>query len=151
MPLREGTPNPHRAETRPLAFTRAEEANWARGRDLNPRPPGYEPGKLPDCSTPLHASHITWDGLQRPASTCREGTPANDHRNHLRGQGGAFTTPFVCKLTPDTYQRLRRVAAAGDVSAAALVRVLIEEGLDRFERQPDHIQPMHKLLLGVKA
>ncbi len=23
-----------------------------RGRDLNPRPPGYEPGELPDCSTP---------------------------------------------------------------------------------------------------
>jgi hypothetical protein len=21
------------------------------GRDLNPRPPGYEPGELPDCST----------------------------------------------------------------------------------------------------
>ena len=24
--------------------------SW-RGRDLNPRPPGYEPGELPDCST----------------------------------------------------------------------------------------------------
>ena len=27
------------------------------GRDLNPRPPGYEPGELPDCSTlPPHDS-----------------------------------------------------------------------------------------------
>ena len=25
---------------------------WWRGRDLNPRPLGYEPNELPDCSTP---------------------------------------------------------------------------------------------------
>ena len=28
--------------------------NWLRGRDLNPRPLGYEPNELPDCSTPRH-------------------------------------------------------------------------------------------------
>src|SRR5438105_6645473 len=26
--------------------------NWLRGRDLNPRPSGYEPDELPGCSTP---------------------------------------------------------------------------------------------------
>jgi hypothetical protein len=25
---------------------------WLRGRDLNPRPLGYEPNELPGCSTP---------------------------------------------------------------------------------------------------
>src|SRR6187549_915681 len=28
--------------------------DWLRGRDLNPRPLGYEPNELPDCSTPRH-------------------------------------------------------------------------------------------------
>jgi hypothetical protein len=29
---------------------------WLRGRDLNPRPLGYEPNELPDCSTPRQFS-----------------------------------------------------------------------------------------------
>ena len=28
------------------------QRRWLRGRDLNPRPLGYEPNELPDCSTP---------------------------------------------------------------------------------------------------
>ena len=30
----------------------AARRNWLRGRDLNPRPSGYEPDELPGCSTP---------------------------------------------------------------------------------------------------
>ena len=28
--------------------------DWVQGRDLNPRPSGYEPDELPDCSTLQH-------------------------------------------------------------------------------------------------
>ena len=35
----------------PVTFSRV---NWLRGGDLNPRPLGYEPNELPDCSTPRH-------------------------------------------------------------------------------------------------
>src|SRR5437016_566312 len=37
---------------RQLAIGNSE--GWLRGRDLNPRPLGYEPNELPDCSTPRH-------------------------------------------------------------------------------------------------
>ena len=30
-----------------------------RGGDLNPRPLGYEPNELPDCSTPRHEKKIS--------------------------------------------------------------------------------------------
>jgi hypothetical protein len=30
------------------------QVGWLRGGDLNPRPLGYEPNELPDCSTPRH-------------------------------------------------------------------------------------------------
>ncbi len=33
-------------------FRQQKKENWLRGRDLNPRPSGYEPDELPGCSTP---------------------------------------------------------------------------------------------------
>jgi hypothetical protein len=53
----------------PEGLVRLEK--WLRGGDLNPRPLGYEPNELPDCSTPRH-------GMRRksPNVGC-DGTLAN--------------------------------------------------------------------------
>ena len=37
---------------------------WLRGRDLNPRPSGYEPDELPGCSTPHIESNFDIDVVQ---------------------------------------------------------------------------------------
>src|SRR5438034_6430067 len=46
--LRDALSNETEANWPPFALL------WERGRDLNPRPSGYEPDELPDCSTPRH-------------------------------------------------------------------------------------------------
>jgi hypothetical protein len=44
------------ASARKNTVAAAVDKGWLRGRDLNPRPLGYEPNELPDCSTPRHAT-----------------------------------------------------------------------------------------------
>ena len=46
--LRRGTEN----KKRDLQIMQVPEFLWLRERDLNPRPSGYEPDELPDCSIP---------------------------------------------------------------------------------------------------
>jgi hypothetical protein len=43
-------------ERKPGRWRQGRRKGWLRGRDLNPRPSGYEPDELPGCSTPrVHA------------------------------------------------------------------------------------------------
>ncbi len=39
------------------------------GWDLNPRPPGYEPDELPDCSTLRQGRNMVEEGLE-PSRLC---------------------------------------------------------------------------------
>ena len=57
-PLTSGLQSPRSAKLSyaPLQDKRSSRG-WLRGRDLNPRPLGYEPNELPDCSTPRHLTY----------------------------------------------------------------------------------------------
>jgi hypothetical protein len=45
---------------------------------LNLRPPGYEPGELPDCSTPRREGQYSWHPVAKgpKTATCARGRPA---------------------------------------------------------------------------
>ena len=46
----------------PLLYRLSYGTTWLRGKDLNQRPPGYEPDELPDCSTPRCFYIFFFDG-----------------------------------------------------------------------------------------
>ena len=56
------------------AIARHSPASWLRGRDLNPRPSGYEPDELPGCSTPR------LEQIMRPQGA---NATANRHRSRF--------------------------------------------------------------------
>src|SRR5215831_12327610 len=54
-------------------FWKPLEVFWLRGRDLNPRPLGYEPNELPDCSTPRHRkSNVSASVIWRASASERK-------------------------------------------------------------------------------
>ena len=67
---------------------------WLRGGDLNPRPLGYEPNELPDCSTPRQVPDNTsvgaWYHAVRARSTTVNGCLA--HAGAVGEDEHAFST-----------------------------------------------------------
>ena len=75
-PLSPGVP--YAAGLRPCVVQPSSTSTVAevllRGKDLNPRPPGYEPGELPNCSTAryvmieVHHDLVPLEGIEPPAN-----------------------------------------------------------------------------------
>ena len=69
--------------------------DWVQGRDLNPRPSGYEPDELPDCSTLQHFGEEYGDFSERGKSFLKNVREA--------GVRGKYVVLFwACIKTKDT-------------------------------------------------
>src|SRR4249919_2923330 len=68
-------------------MTTSRCTSWLRGGDLNPRPLGYEPNELPDCSTPRHVVSGTdrTSTYLRPERQLRERSTVSRAPTHVQG------------------------------------------------------------------
>src|SRR5215471_2526798 len=91
---------------------------WLRGRDLNPRPLGYEPNELPDCSTPRPCSR-TPNASIAPAALQAIGS-SQAGQAHDRAVARSETSEVIrsvttvdlnARLTLPTYADVERAAA----------------------------------------
>src|SRR5206468_12194422 len=146
---------------------------WWRGRDLNPRPSGYEPDELPDCSTPRRRDQ---DNRTRPATEPRvtiayhrmvdesdlvEEVGHRLARAGLRWTAGrrAVVAIFESSQAPLSMQDLQDRAREARVplsslyrivsdlvGAYVLVRLEFEEGFARFELVEELARHHHHLV-----
>ena len=111
--------------------------NWLRGRDLNPRPLGYEPNELPDCSTPRQEENnlTTPLGFDQPDldEKLNAGSPLDRSRHLCRPTSSPVNSaPAVIAM------RSLRTAAATAVSGL----IVIGSTAPGAERQPAPAEPI---------
>ena len=79
---------------------------WLRGRDLNPRPLGYEPNELPDCSTPRHS--------RKPNGSIAAALRAREGRLDRRTNDAGARATVVQASTVVAEQRRQESQPGGD-------------------------------------
>jgi hypothetical protein len=70
-------------------------AKWLRGRDLNPRPLGYEPNELPGCSTPQLDSNNEV-ALRQPLRPSRKSAKPHCPNSLSASAGSGRTRKSAC-------------------------------------------------------
>jgi hypothetical protein len=72
---------------------------WLRGWDLNPRPSGYEPDELPDCSTPRQVRAAGPAGAGRRRAGSRDGQMSDVRAQMSDRPGPEPLLCGICRLT----------------------------------------------------
>ena len=116
-------------------FTRLEI--WLRGRDLNPRPLGYEPNELPDCSTPRHLlrPHSLTHGSVKKPTRCvgARANPAHAHAPRANHRA-VFFSKSLNRSTPRSGTTLANICGVTVLGGLILVTsgVAVSLGLSRL-------------------
>ncbi len=96
-------------------------SSWLRGRDLNPRPSGYEPDELPGCSTPrLDAQYV--DAFPRAQLKTRAHFQKSACRVRRDAQIGAlFATRMIQSSSVVERSAVNRLVVGSNPTSGATV------------------------------
>ena len=86
---RSGRRSPGQQKSRPCRTGSDLGFSWWRGRDLNPRPSGYEPDELPGCSTPRFI-YADKQVESKPKSSDRKSVECIEDRCAMRGANSCY-------------------------------------------------------------
>ena len=112
---------------------------WLRGRDLNPRPLGYEPNELTDCLHPASTRQLSYHPVDIRSTRRTQNQPASARRRLRNPAGARRRTPRGRRARPagpdsSAFCRggNRRVAAPGDFGRDVADLPTVDDNRDRL-------------------